>query len=917
MASNELIRAFESYKKYYDNHEADERLIDACIEAAKTAFKVENDEKYGLQITSETKKYINELIKTKTGGSFFGLEKYALQHDQDYKIIESGYEVYRLESFSRFESYMLYMERDRWQEKRFYLPRRNTLKVAALDMQRLEDDELDVYGLSMPSRVGKLISDDTPVLTKNGWKNHGDLVVGDEVIGLKGEFVKVMHVFPKNIANTRVYFTDHTFIDCHENHEWLVYDRSQNTERIVEAKELAKSPYNENGHVRYRFQMPLQEVIEGEEKELGVDPYILGAWIGDGTTNKPCLTICNTDTCIVNDVSKKYKCTAIFNQVGCKVYSFEGLRQDLQKLGLCQSRNAVSKFIPEDYLIASKKQRLELLAGLLDTDGCLRKKERRYDYSTIYPWLMDEIVTLISSFGWRVCVSTYKACKSSSGVVGKHDVYRISFNPTEEIPCRVQRKQLKQFSRQKRIGIMGIETIEPKQGNCISVEGGIYRVGQRLKPTHNSTICVFFLTWVGLRKPDSHNAMGGHSGQLAKRFFRGLDNLIEQPEYRYSELFRLWHPEFMNVVQAKSSDPAEFTINLGTPDEFATYTCRGIDGTWTGAVDVSSDGYLYVDDLVRDREHSLSPSRMENTFQEYQNKMLDRMNDGAKKILVGTLWSVIDPLERERKLNENNPRALFRKIPALNENDESNFQYKVKGFSTQYYIDMRNRLDRAEWMAKFMQQPFVREGLTFPIEKLKFFNGTIPLEVHKTIAHIDVAFGGGDSLSMPICKEFGEVGYIVGWLHDRRTPGYTVPRVADAINNYYITQLYIEKNSGGQLYADQLQKELDARGIIHCKIELYSAPNRISKEDKITGHSDFVIRHYQFLVTKQKAVEVESGAEIYYADADYRNALDEMTTWSAEGKGKIRDDAPDSIASLAMQMDSHAVKKTRIISSPI
>lgn len=587
MASNELIRAFESYKKYYNNHGTDERLIDACIEAAKTAFKVENDEKYGLQITTEAKKYIDELIRTKTGGNFFALEKYALQHDQDYKIISSGYDIYRLESYSKFESFMLYMERDRWQEKRFYLPRRNTLSIAANDMQRLEDDEIDVYGLSLPSRTGK------------------------------------------------------------------------------------------------------------------------------------------------------------------------------------------------------------------------------------------------------------------------------------------------------------------------------------------STLCVFFLTWVGLRKPDSHNAMGGHSGQLAKRFFRGLDNLIEQPEYRFSELFKFWHPEFMNVVQSKSSDPAEFTINLGTPDEFATYTCRGIDGTWTGAVDVSSDGYLYVDDLVRDREHSLSPSRMENTFQEYQNKMLDRMNDGAKKILVGTLWSVIDPLERERHLNEDNPRALFRKIPALNENDESNFQYKVKGFSTQYYIDMRNRLDKAEWMAKFMQQPFVREGLTFPIEKLKFFDGTIPLEVHKTIAHIDVAFGGGDSLSMPICKEFGEVGYIVGWLHDRRTPGYTVPRVADAINNYYITQLYIEKNSGGQLYADQLQKELDARGIIHCKIELYSAPNRISKEDKITGHSDFVIRHYQFLVTKQKAVEVESGAEIYYADADYRNALDEMTTWSAEGKGKIRDDAPDSIASLAMQMDSHAVKKTRIISSPI
>ena len=587
MASNELIRAFESYKSYYDTHGTDEKLIEACLEAAKTAFKVEEDHDYGLQITAETKKYINQLVYEKTGAGFFELENYALKRGEEYSIINYGYDIYRLESFDKFESYMLYMERDRWQEKRFYLPRRGTLKIAANDMQLLEEDKLDVYGLSMPSRVGK------------------------------------------------------------------------------------------------------------------------------------------------------------------------------------------------------------------------------------------------------------------------------------------------------------------------------------------STICVFFLTWVGMRKPDSHNAMGGHSGQLAKRFFRGLDNVIEEPTYNFAEVFKLWHPEFRNVVQAKSSDPAEFTINLGTPDEFATYTCRGIDGTWTGAVDVSADGYLYVDDLVRDREHSLSPSRMENTFQEYQNKMLDRMNDGAKKILVGTLWSVIDPLERERKLNEDNPRALFRKIPALDENEQSNFQYKVKGFSTKYYLDMRARLDKAEWMAKFMQQPFVREGLTFPIEELRFFNGTIPVERHRTIAHIDVAFGGGDSLSMPIVKDFGEDKYVVGWIHDSRTPGYTVPKVADAINRFYITKLYIEKNSGGQLYADQLQKELDSRGIIHCEIILYSAPNRMHKEDKITGHSDFVRRHFLFLVPKQKQIEVEEGAEVYYADADYRKALDEMTTWSAEGKGKVHDDAPDSVASLAMNMETNKPHKAKVIKSPI
>lgn len=129
-----------------------------------------------------------------------------------------------------------------------------------------------------------------------------------------------------------------------------------------------------------------------------------------------------------------------------------------------------------------------------------------------------------------------------------------------------------------------------------------------------STICIFFLAWIMLRRPNSHSAMGGHSGILAKGFYKELMNLVSTPEYTFGELFGYYHPKYKSVVTDKSAD--EFTITLGDPDRFATITCRGIDGTWIGAVDVSADGYLYVDDLVRDREHSLSPTRMENTYQE-------------------------------------------------------------------------------------------------------------------------------------------------------------------------------------------------------------------------------------------------------------------------------------------------------------
>lgn len=475
------------------------------------------------------------------------------------------------------------------------------------------------------------------------------------------------------------------------------------------------------------------------------------------------------------------------------------------------------------------------------------------------------------------------------------------------------RKYEKRFyvPRRKTLGIV-VQDLQDLEDDLLDV----YSISLPSR-TGKSTILDMFMAFIGLKRPDSHNAYGGHSGQLAKRFFRGLDNITSTEEYNFQALFKEIHPTYERVIESKSSDPAEFTINLGAPSDFPTYTCRGIDGTWTGAIDVSSDGYLCVDDLVRDREHSLSPSRMENTYQEYQNKMLDRLNDGAKRILCGTLWSVLDPIERERKLYENNPRARFRKIPALNEYDESNFQYEVKGFSTKYYVEMRNRLEKIEWMAKFQQSPFVRDSLTFPVEELRFFDGNIPDGICKTVATCDPAFGAGDSLSMPICKDFGGTDkFIVDWVHDKRSTAFTIPEVADKIDEHMITELQVEKNRGGDLFAEQLQKELDARGILHCKITLKNAMTKnkfvgMSKEERISGYSDFVKRNFQFLRVKKWDVETNY---VYQATEQYRKAIDEMTMFSAESKRQA-DDSADAITQLAMMFEAKKVKRATITSS--
>ena len=432
--------------------------------------------------------------------------------------------------------------------------------------------------------------------------------------------------------------------------------------------------------------------------------------------------------------------------------------------------------------------------------------------------------------------------------------------------------------------------------------------------TGKSTVCIFFMSWIMCKRPDSHNAMGGHSGILAKGFHKELLNLITSEEYCFAELYERMNPG-LTMLRDKSAD--EFTITLGHSDRFATTTCRGIDGTWTGAVDISFDGYLYVDDLIRDREHSLSPTRMENTYQEMLNKMFDRLNDGARVLMVGTLWSVLDPLERMRLQYGDRPDYFFRRIPALDPiTDESNFAYEYNGFSTQYYREMRERLDKPEWMAKYQQMPFVREGLLFPADELRYFNGILPEGDSRIVAVVDVAFGGGDSLSMPIGREYenGDV-YIFDWVFSKGAKEITIPRVVGKIIANEIRVMRFEGNAGGDMYCQYVSDELSNQGW-KCSCTAKRAPNNMDKMAKINAYAGDIKRNFIFLdehrrTSEEKAEDKRLGITRYERSAEYEDAMQEVCMFVTVGKN-THDDAVDSLTQLAMFVENPYTTKTTI-----
>lgn len=425
-------------------------------------------------------------------------------------------------------------------------------------------------------------------------------------------------------------------------------------------------------------------------------------------------------------------------------------------------------------------------------------------------------------------------------------------------------------------------------------DGKLDFLGISLPPrVGKSTLCIFFMTWIMGKRPDVASVMSGHSDKLTEGFYRELLSIITDKETY------LWADVFPNVKIAGTSAKNE-TIDLDKPKRFPTVTCRSVGGTLTGAVEIGSGGVLYCDDLIEDLEESLNPVRLQAKYDAYLNQLKDRKKLGAVELMVGTRWNVFDPLGMVRTQYEGNPRYRFRVIPALNEDGESNFNYLFGvGFDTAYYQDMKESIDDATWNAKYQGNPYIREGLLFHKDDLKYYNGVLPDGDPVKIAVCDVAWGGGDSLSMPFAYQYGEDVYIHDWIFNRGDKNVTRPLVVGTTKQHLPHRERFEANNGGHEYADIVDKELRNDGV-HINISSKKAPNTQSKLARIIQFAPDIKKFY-FL-------------EEEYQSKEYRAAMEEVTTFVQTGKNP-HDDACDSLAMVADEL-FHGGTKIEVFRRP-
>jgi len=408
-----------------------------------------------------------------------------------------------------------------------------------------------------------------------------------------------------------------------------------------------------------------------------------------------------------------------------------------------------------------------------------------------------------------------------------------------------------------------------------------------------STLGCFFMTWLMGKYPDMANVMSGHSDKLTKGFYQEVLSILTDPQYLWNDVFPL------AFVGATSANDESIDISSKRARRFSTLTCRSILGTLTGAVEVAK--CLYCDDLIEDLEESLNPQRLENKYNAYANQLKDRMKEGAYQVMIGTRWAVDDVQGRIQQQYEGNPRYRFRILPALDENGESNFVYPYGlGFSTEYYLDMKESIDDATWMAKYMGKPYVREGLLFPKEELNYYNGILPDGDPYKVAVCDVAWGGGDSLSMPFAYQFGSDVYIHDVVFNKGDKTVTQPLVVGKTKIHLPHKQRYEANNGGHEYADSIDQQLRKDGV-RINITAKRSPSNQSKLGRIIQYSPEIKRFY-FIDEKNRSQE-------------YQAFMDELCMFSQAGKNRY-DDAPDSLAMLADEIFTGSLARVEIGKRP-
>lgn len=403
--------------------------------------------------------------------------------------------------------------------------------------------------------------------------------------------------------------------------------------------------------------------------------------------------------------------------------------------------------------------------------------------------------------------------------------------------------------------------------------------------TGKSQIITLAVSWHCAKDTEKSNLYVTYKEGLGGAFLTGVMEIWTDPTYCFSDVF----PK----VKVADTDSKNHKVDLVRKKKYKTLSGKGLESGLNGEYDAY--GWMVLDDILEGIQDVLNPDTLKRKQIIFDNNVMSRKKEQCKLIHNGTIWSLHDLYSDRLDFLQNNPEAKnirydILKIPALNENDESNFDYDYGvGYTTQYYRTLRAKFeendDMASWYAQYQQEPIERDGAVFNPEHMRFYNGVLPKEEpYRICAACDVALGGEDFLAFAVAYmyEDGSI-YIDDVVFDNSEKKVTKPKVANMIIDNDVGSAFFEANQGGEGYKDEIEELLKKKG---RKINLRSeyAPTNMRKAQRIWDKAGS-IREFYF-------------RDVGCRSQEYRKFMTNLYSFTVTGKNK-HEDAADCLASLA------------------
>lgn len=342
----------------------------------------------------------------------------------------------------------------------------------------------DIVCMTGGTGGGKEMPLDEPVLTVNGWKQMGDIRIGDELVApLNREPSIVTGIYPQGVKPIyKITTSDGRTTRCGWEHLWRIYTEKQvfKSRRglggfFVKTTQEIKEDYLDKGKNVY---LPVALPYLGKEKELPIDPYVLGVWLGDGCCGHSVITVSNDESDIIEKIAERLDSTCRIHgkaSYSNQIHQNDTTRNTLRNLrSLSLDVYSRERFIPQEYLHASIEQRMDLLKGLMDSDGNIGEKNR-YAFSTTSTKLKDGFVELCRGLGYIVGVHKENRTRYESGVCWDVSIQTNDIIFSSQKHLSKYYENLEKYKNKNReykhdfIRIASIEYIGDMEAQCIMV----------------------------------------------------------------------------------------------------------------------------------------------------------------------------------------------------------------------------------------------------------------------------------------------------------------------------------------------------------------------------------------------------------------------------------------------------------------